>query len=205
MAITTLNEIQDIAAEFGVALHEAGDMKWYYDNKNPASPVQPVMNNGEITDWIGYDHNAVNLSPEDSQTWDFLWNSTQFQQDGCTYNSNADLVRSITNLGKNNDVTTVAKNNNIKSGSPPKFELLIKLANAAATTLPILDSLNILINIDTANIITSIFPIPFNECPKASINSLLLFIVLAPIPYASPSITNKTATIKTNPLLKKES
>lgn len=58
MAITTLNEIQDIAAEFGVALHEAGDMKWYYDNKNPSSPVQPIMDNGKITDWIGYEHNT---------------------------------------------------------------------------------------------------------------------------------------------------
>lgn len=56
MAITSLNKISDIASEFGVALHEAGDIKWYYDNKNSESPVQPVMNNGKIMDWIGYDH-----------------------------------------------------------------------------------------------------------------------------------------------------
>lgn len=30
-------------------------MKYFYDNKNPNSPVQPVIP-GKATDWIGYDH-----------------------------------------------------------------------------------------------------------------------------------------------------
>ena len=59
MAITKLTKCGDIASEFGVALHEAGRMKWYYDNKNPNSPVQPIMAGGKLKDWIGYDHKAV--------------------------------------------------------------------------------------------------------------------------------------------------
>lgn len=59
MAITKLTKCGDIASEFAVALHEAGRMKWYYDNKNPNSPVQPVMAGGKLKDWIGYDHHAV--------------------------------------------------------------------------------------------------------------------------------------------------
>lgn len=34
-------------------------MKYYYDNKNKYSPVQPVMSGGKLKDWIGYDHSAV--------------------------------------------------------------------------------------------------------------------------------------------------
>ena len=54
-------------------------------------------------------------------------------------------------------------NNNILIGSPLKLELFIKLASDAATTFPIFVSLKMLINVETANIITRILPIPFRE------------------------------------------
>lgn len=56
--ITKLDSLNDIANEFGVPLASAGNISYYYNNKNPDSPVQPVMAGGRITDWIGYDHHA---------------------------------------------------------------------------------------------------------------------------------------------------
>ena len=53
--ITELNELSDIGDEFGKTLSQAGNMKYFYINKNPNSPVQPVIP-GKATDWIGYDH-----------------------------------------------------------------------------------------------------------------------------------------------------
>lgn len=54
--ITKLDKISDISTEFGTTLASAKQMSWFYNNKNPNSPVQPVMGSGKITDWIGYDH-----------------------------------------------------------------------------------------------------------------------------------------------------
>lgn len=45
--ITKLDSLTDIANEFNKTLSSAQKMNWYYDNKNPASPVQPVMGGGE--------------------------------------------------------------------------------------------------------------------------------------------------------------
>lgn len=56
--ITKLDSLNDIANEFGVPLTTAKNISYYYNNKNPDSPVQPVMTGGRITDWIGYDHHA---------------------------------------------------------------------------------------------------------------------------------------------------
>lgn len=56
--ITKLDSLNDIANEFGVPLTSAGNISYYYNNKNPDSPVQPVMAGGRITDWIGYDHHT---------------------------------------------------------------------------------------------------------------------------------------------------
>lgn len=64
--ITELNKISDIGTEFGVSLSEAKNMKYFYDNMNPYSPVKPVMENGKISDWIGYDHNVL-------QTMDYFY------------------------------------------------------------------------------------------------------------------------------------
>lgn len=58
--ITKLDKISDISTEFGTTLASAKQMSWFYNNKNPDSPVQPVMGGGKITDWIGYDHSATN-------------------------------------------------------------------------------------------------------------------------------------------------
>lgn len=48
--ITKLDSLNDIANEFGVPLTSAGNISYYYNNKNPDSPVQPVngrrKNNG---------------------------------------------------------------------------------------------------------------------------------------------------------------
>lgn len=44
--ISKLNSLTDISTEFGVPLPTAARLNWYYDNKNPASPVQPVMRGG---------------------------------------------------------------------------------------------------------------------------------------------------------------
>ncbi|WP_302604592.1 hypothetical protein [uncultured Alistipes sp.] len=57
--ITKLDRISDIATEFGTTLSAKGQLSWFYANKNPASPVQPVMGGGKISDWIGYDHYAT--------------------------------------------------------------------------------------------------------------------------------------------------
>ena len=57
--ITKLDSLTDISTEFDKTLTSAQKMSWYYDNKNPASPVQPVMGGGRIKDWIGYDHSYV--------------------------------------------------------------------------------------------------------------------------------------------------
>lgn len=43
--IETFTKIDDIAVEFGVELAEK-TMGWFYDNKNPESPVQPEMGGG---------------------------------------------------------------------------------------------------------------------------------------------------------------
>ena len=45
--ISKLNSLTDISTEFGKTLTSAKKMSWYYGNKNPASPVQPVMGGGE--------------------------------------------------------------------------------------------------------------------------------------------------------------
>lgn len=45
--ISKLNSLTDISTEFDKTLTSAQKMSWYYDNKNPASPVQPVMRGGE--------------------------------------------------------------------------------------------------------------------------------------------------------------
>jgi len=50
--ITKLDKISDISTEFGTTLASAKQMSWFYNNKNPDSPVQPVMGGGKITDWI---------------------------------------------------------------------------------------------------------------------------------------------------------
>lgn len=62
--ITKLDSLNDIANEFGVPLSQAGNISYYYNNKNPYSTVQPVMAGGRITDWIWYDHNAVYIPPD---------------------------------------------------------------------------------------------------------------------------------------------
>lgn len=41
--ITELNELSDIGDEFGKTLSQAGNMKYFYINKIPNSPVQPVI------------------------------------------------------------------------------------------------------------------------------------------------------------------
>ena len=46
--ITKLDSLTDISTEFDKTLTSAQKMSWYYDNKNPASPVQPVMGGGEL-------------------------------------------------------------------------------------------------------------------------------------------------------------
>lgn len=58
--ISKLDTISDIATEFGTTL-SGKPISWFYANKNPKSPVQPVMGGGKISDWIGYDHNYNNL------------------------------------------------------------------------------------------------------------------------------------------------
>lgn len=45
--ITKLSSLNDIANEFGVPLNTAKNISYYYNNKNPASPVQPVMGGGQ--------------------------------------------------------------------------------------------------------------------------------------------------------------
>lgn len=47
--LTELNELSDIGDEFGKTLSQAGNMKYFYINKNPNSPVQPVIP-GKATD-----------------------------------------------------------------------------------------------------------------------------------------------------------
>lgn len=61
MAITQLNSCQDIADEFQISLTTAGNMKYYYDHKNPYSEVQPVMAGGKMKDWIGYNHSGIGI------------------------------------------------------------------------------------------------------------------------------------------------
>ena len=97
-----------------------------------------------------------------------------------------------------------AKKKRITKAKPVKLELLTILAKPPAITFPKLACFIILIKVADAKIINNILPIPFKDEPKASMNSLLLLIVLAPIPYPKPKITKKIVTTKTNPLLKKE-
>lgn len=56
--ISAINSITDIANEFDVELANK-TMSWFYQNKNPLSPIQPTMNGGTMKDWIGYNHHYV--------------------------------------------------------------------------------------------------------------------------------------------------
>lgn len=73
--ITKLDKISDISTEFGTTLASAKQMSWFYNNKNPDSPVQPVMRGGKITDWIGYDHSAINYP---LTQWRYYYNFAKF-------------------------------------------------------------------------------------------------------------------------------
>ena len=73
--ITKLDKISDISTEFGTTLASAKQMSWFYNNKNPDSPVQPVMGWGKITDWIGYDHSAIN---DPLTQWRYYYNFAKF-------------------------------------------------------------------------------------------------------------------------------
>lgn len=73
--ITKLDKISDISTEFGTTLASAKQMSWFYNNKNPDSPVQPVMGGGKITDWIGYDHSAIN---DPLTQWRYYYNFAKF-------------------------------------------------------------------------------------------------------------------------------
>lgn len=73
--ITKLDKISDISTEFGTSLSLAKQMSWFYNNKNPDSPVQPVMGGGKITDWIGYDHSAIN---DPLTQWRYYYNFAKF-------------------------------------------------------------------------------------------------------------------------------
>lgn len=72
--ITKLDKISDISTEFGTTLASAKQMSWFYNNKNPYSPVQPVMGLGKITDWIGYDHSAIDPLTQ----WRYYYNFAKF-------------------------------------------------------------------------------------------------------------------------------
>lgn len=72
--ITKLDKISDISTEFGTTLASAKQMSWFYNNKNPDSPVQPVMGEGKITDWIGYDHSAIDPLTQ----WRYYYNFAKF-------------------------------------------------------------------------------------------------------------------------------
>lgn len=73
--ITKLDKISDISTEFGTTLASAKQMSWFYNNKNPDSPVQPVMGRGgKITDWIGYDHSANDPLTQ----WRYYYNFAKF-------------------------------------------------------------------------------------------------------------------------------
>lgn len=72
--ITKLDKISDISTEFGTTLASAKQMSWFYNNKNPDSPVQPVMEGGKITDWIGYDHSAIDPLTQ----WRYYYNFAKF-------------------------------------------------------------------------------------------------------------------------------
>ena len=71
--ITKLDKISDISTEFGTTLASAKQMSWFYNNKNPDSPVQPVMGS-KITDWIGYDHSANDPLTQ----WRYYYNFAKF-------------------------------------------------------------------------------------------------------------------------------
>lgn len=73
--ITKLDKISDISTEFDTTLASAKQMSWFYNNKNPDSPVQPVMGGGKITDWIGYDHSAIN---DPLTQWRYYYNFAKF-------------------------------------------------------------------------------------------------------------------------------
>lgn len=73
--ITKLDKISDISTEFGTTLAYEKQMSWFYNNKNPDSPVQPVMEGGKITDWIGYDHSAIN---DPLTQWRYYYNFAKF-------------------------------------------------------------------------------------------------------------------------------
>lgn len=73
--ITKLDKISDISTEFGTTLASAKQMSWFYNNKNPDSPVQPVMEGGKITDWIGYGHSAIN---DPLTQWRYYYNFAKF-------------------------------------------------------------------------------------------------------------------------------
>ena len=62
--ITKLDKISDIATEFDTTLSDK-QISWFYANKNPKSPVQPVMGGGRISDWIGYDHSYESITTVD--------------------------------------------------------------------------------------------------------------------------------------------
>ena len=48
--ITKLDSLNDIVNEFGVPLTSSGNISYYYNNKNPDSPVQPLVPNT----WLKY-------------------------------------------------------------------------------------------------------------------------------------------------------
>lgn len=72
--ITKLDKISNISTEFGTTLASAKQMSWFYNNKNPYSPVRPVMGGGKITDWIGYDHSAIDPLTQ----WRYYYNFAKF-------------------------------------------------------------------------------------------------------------------------------
>lgn len=72
--ITKLDKISNISTEFGTTLASAKQMSWFYNNKNPYSPVRPVMGLGKITDWIGYDHSAIDPLTQ----WRYYYNFAKF-------------------------------------------------------------------------------------------------------------------------------
>lgn len=71
--ITKLDKISDISTEFGTTLASAKQMSWFYNNKNPNSLVRPVIP-GKATDWIGYDHSAIDPLTQ----WRYYYNFAKF-------------------------------------------------------------------------------------------------------------------------------
>lgn len=101
--ITKLDKISDISTEFGTTLASAKQMSWFYNNKNPDSPVQPVMRGGKITDWIGYDHSANDPLTQ----WRYYYNFAKFfdeiQNPPGQYSSYIDVNHSKTGPAASNE------------------------------------------------------------------------------------------------------